>query len=154
MIRTVALATALTTAVSMSTMAADYSTSAPANTTTATSSTAATPTTAATTAAVPAPTVATKSGQPDANILLTEELDKAWKDKPVYSSDGSNLGEVVDFQRGTDAKVIGMHADIGGFLGLMQTRVNLTTAQFKLQGDRVVLTLTAAQAKALPAVKI
>jgi hypothetical protein len=46
-----------------------------------------------------------------------------------------------------------MHADIGGFLGLGETRINLTPAQFKLQSDRVVLSLTAEQAKELPAVK-
>ena len=46
-----------------------------------------------------------------------------------------------------------MHADIGGFLGLGQTRVKLAPAQFKLQGDRVVLDLTAAQANDLPKVQ-
>jgi hypothetical protein len=46
-----------------------------------------------------------------------------------------------------------MQADIGGFLGLGETRVRLTPAQFKLQGDRAVLDLTAAQAKDLPKVQ-
>ena len=43
-----------------------------------------------------------------------------------------------------------MHADIGGFLGLGETRVKLMPAQFTLQGDRVILNVTAAQAKDLP----
>lgn len=46
-----------------------------------------------------------------------------------------------------------MHADIGGLLGMGETRVSVTPAQFKLQTDRVVLTLTEEQAKALPKVK-
>jgi hypothetical protein len=43
-----------------------------------------------------------------------------------------------------------MHADIGGFLGLGETRVRLMPAQFKLMTDRVVLSVTADQAKSLP----
>jgi hypothetical protein len=60
----------------------------------------------------------------------------------------------VSFQRDGNNKVIGMRADIGGYFGFGQSRVNLTPAQFKLQGDRVELDLTAAEAKALPVVHI
>ena len=94
-----------------------------------------------------APTPATTS------ILLTEQEGKTWIDKPIYSSDGVKLGEVVVFQRDAGNKVLGMHADIGGFLGYLQTRVNVMPAQFKLQGDRVVLDMTAEQAKSLPKVQ-
>lgn len=87
------------------------------------------------------------------SILLTEQESKDWIDKPIYSSDGVKLGEVVIFQRDPGNKVLGMHADIGGFLGYMQSRVNLLPAQFKLQGDRVVLGMTAEQAKSLPKVQ-
>jgi hypothetical protein len=47
-----------------------------------------------------------------------------------------------------------MHADIGGFWGLGRTRVSLMTSQFKLQGDRVLIDLTAEAAKELPKVHI
>lgn len=87
------------------------------------------------------------------SILLTEQEGKDWIDKPIYSSDGVKLGEVVIFQRDPGNKVLGMHADIGGFLGYMQSRVNVMPAQFKLQGDRVVLGMTAEQAKSLPKVQ-
>jgi len=103
-------------------------------------------------AATGASTAAT-SAQPATGLVLSEESGRTWINKPVYSSDGKMLGEVVAFQRDAANKVIGMHADIGGFLGLGQTRVNLTSPQFKLQGDRVVLDLTAAQAKDLPKVE-
>lgn len=92
--------------------------------------------------------------QPAIGIALSEQEGKTWIDKPVYSSDGTKIGEVVAFQRDAEKNVIGMHADIGGFWGFGQTRVNLTPAQFKLQSDRVVLGLTAAQANELPKIQI
>ena len=101
----------------------------------------------------PGETTAEKSTQHSAGISLTEQESKTWVDRPIYSSDGKNVGEVVAFQRDADNRVIGMHADIGGLFGMGETRVNVVPAQFKLQGDRVVLELTAAQAKELPKVK-
>lgn len=87
-------------------------------------------------------------------MTLSEQDGKQWVDKPVYSSDGQNLGEVAAFQRNSDGTVVGMHADVGGLWGFGQRRVNLMPSQFKLGSDRVVLGLTAAQAKALPRVHI
>jgi len=93
------------------------------------------------------------SAQDVISSLSTQDAMR-WLDKPVYSSDGKKIGEVAAFERDAATnKVIGMHADIGGFLGLGQTRVKLAPAQFKLQGDRVVLDLTAAQASDLPKVQ-
>jgi PRC-barrel domain len=86
-------------------------------------------------------------------MILTAPEATAWVDKPVYSNDGQKLGEVAAFQRNPDNTVTEMHADIGGFLGLGETRVKLAPTQFKLQGDRVVLDMTAAQAKELPIIK-
>jgi len=89
-----------------------------------------------------------------AGLTLTEQEGDSWIKKPVYSNDGKKIGAVVSFQRDGNNKVIGMRADIGGYFGFGQSRVNLTPAQFKLQGDRVELDLTAAEAKALPVVHI
>jgi hypothetical protein len=88
----------------------------------------------------------------ETKITLTEEQAKSWIDKLVFSSDGKELGEVAAFKRAADNTVLEMHADIGGLLGMGETRVSVTPAQFKLQNDRVVLTLTEQQAKALPKV--
>lgn len=88
----------------------------------------------------------------DASLKLTADQAKTWIDKTVYSSDNKKIGEVAAFARGADNTVTEMHADIGGFLGLGETRVKLVPAQFKLQGDRVVLSVTADQAKNLPKV--
>lgn len=88
-----------------------------------------------------------------APLKMTEEQAKAWVDKKVYSSDNKSIGEVAAFARGTDNTVSELHIDIGGFLGIGETRVRLLPAQFKLDGNRVVLNLTAAQAKDLPKIK-
>jgi len=98
-------------------------------------------------------TTTTTTPKADASkITLTEAQAKSWVDKPVYSSDNKHIGEVVAFKRGADNAVTEMHADIGGMLGMGETRVKLTPEQFKLQGDRVILNLTQEQAKNLPKV--
>jgi hypothetical protein len=86
-------------------------------------------------------------------LKLTEDQAKTWIDKQVYSSDGKKVGEVAAFARGTDNSVTEMHIDMGGVLGIGETRVKLMLAQFKLVGDRAVLNLTAAQAKNLPKIE-
>lgn len=87
------------------------------------------------------------------NLSLTDEQAKVWIDKAVYSSDDKKIGEIAAFARDGTGKVTEMHADIGGFFGMGETRIRLMPAQFKLGTDRVVLMVTADQAKALPTVK-
>ncbi len=104
-------------------------------------------------------TPSTQSGtQPSAQdqasgVTMTEDQAKEWVDKAVYSSDGKEIGEVAEFKRAADNKVTELHADLGGFLGMGETRVKLTPSEFKLQGDRVVLNITEEQAKALPKIE-
>jgi len=131
MIRKLTLATALTAAIAFPAMAQDVK--APAMGTPATATNAA---------------PAQKAGA----LSLTSQEAQAWIGKPVYSSDGTNLGEVAAFQRAADNKVTGMFADIGGYLGLGEHRIMLAPAQISLKTDRVVLDVTAAQAKELPKV--
>ena len=83
-------------------------------------------------------------------VSLTEDQAKGWVDKAVYSSDGKEIGEVAEFKRGPDNKVTELHADLGGFLGMGETRVKLMPSEFKLEGERIVLNITEEQAKALP----
>jgi hypothetical protein len=83
-------------------------------------------------------------------ITLNDQQAKTWIDKAVYSSDAKKLGEVAAFARDGSGKVTEMHADVGGFFGFGETRVRLTPAQFKLMADRVVLSMTADDAKSLP----
>lgn len=95
--------------------------------------------------AVPAPTAGAS-----ARLTLTEAQAREWVDKRVYSNEGRDIGEVVAFTRDSSGVVTEMHADIGGFLGIGESRVRVMPAQFTLAGDRVTLNMTADQAKALP----
>lgn len=126
MIRKLTLATALAAVIALPAMAQDVK--APATATSA------------------AP--ALKAGA----LSLTSKEAEGWIGKPVYSSDGQKLGEVAAFQRAADNNISGMDADIGGFMGIGEHRIKLTPGQINLKADRVVLVLTAAQAKELPKV--
>ncbi len=86
-------------------------------------------------------------------LTLTDAQAKTWIDKAVYSSDDKKIGEVSAFARDVTGKVTEMHADIGGFFGLGETRIRLMPAQFTMGTDRVVLKVTAEQAKAMPPIK-
>ncbi len=56
-------------------------------------------------------------------VTLNDQQAKEWIDKAVYSSDAKKLGEVAVFARDGSGKVTEMHADVGGFFGLAETRV-------------------------------
>ena len=96
------------------------------------------------------PPAASTTTMTDHGLVLTEEQAKNWIDKAVFSSDGKNVGEVAAIQRDASGKATGLHVDIGGFLGIGQTRVQVMPTQFKFDKDRVVLSLTAEQVKTLP----
>lgn len=102
-----------------------------------------TPTTPTTPMATPAPATVT-------DLILNDTQAKSWIDKVVYSSDGQNLGEVAAFARDASGKVQEIHLDIGGFLGMGETRVRVTPAQVRFDTDRVVLNMSAEAAKSLP----
>jgi hypothetical protein len=90
-------------------------------------------------------TTVTKDG-----LVLTEVQANAWIKKAVYSSDGKNVGEVTALKRDASGKVAELQAGIGGFIGIGETQVRVMPAQFKLENDRVVLSLTSEQVKTLP----
>jgi hypothetical protein len=85
---------------------------------------------------------------------MTEEQAKALIDATVVSSDNSDLGEVAAIQRDSSGKVTELHADIGGFLGMGETRVRVLPSQFVVTSDnRIQLSLTKEQANDLPRVE-
>lgn len=113
-----------------------------------TPSTPSTPPAAMPPATMPAPSASAPSTATP--ITLTEQQAKDWVDKVVYSSDGKNVGEVAAFVRDSSGKVSEMHIDIGGLMGIGETRVRLVPTQFRLATDRVTVSLSEAQIKALP----
>ena len=82
--------------------------------------------------------------------MMTDDEAKNWVNKTVYSSDGKKFGEVAAILRDSSGHVTELHADIGGFLGLGETRVKVLPDQFKVSSDRVILNIAGDQAKNLP----
>lgn len=69
-----------------------------------------------------------------------------WVGRAVYSSDDKKLGEVAKLS-GSD-----IYVDIGGFLGIGETRALIKADQIQdVRDDRIVLKLPEAEAKKLPA---
>lgn len=117
-----------------------------AQTTTTTPTTPSTPATPPTVGAQPS----TPSTSTDGALTMTTEQAQRLVDKTVYSSDNKNLGEVAAVQRDSSGKVTEVHADIGGFLGLGETRVRIMPSQMKIADDRVTLNISSEEAKNLP----
>ena len=103
-------------------------------------------------AAAPVPASPPAINAPSRDLVLTEDQVKTWVGKTVYSSDGKNLGEVAAFARDASGRVTEMHADIGGFLGIGETRVRILPTQFAVGTDRITVNMTAEQARTLPAI--
>jgi hypothetical protein len=78
--------------------------------------------------------------------------DQTWVGRYLYSSDGKDLGKIAAVkQNGTSSEIL---FDVGGFLGIGATRKSVTSDQIQdVKKDRVVLRLSEAEAKQLPAVE-
>ena len=108
----------------------------------------------ATPAMKPGDTVAKSKGAASVGMVTLSDQDaKNWIGKPVYSNDQKKIGEVLSFVRAPDNKVTELRAGLGGLLGFGETNVIATPSQFSLADDRVIMNLTAEQAKDLPKVK-
>lgn len=128
-------------------------------TTTAPDSTGAAPTTPDMTTTTPGATTTPDTttgstmGSTPTTLSMTQEQAEAWVDKPIYSADDKNVGEVAEIARSADGEVTELRADVGGFLGLGETRVRLTPEQFQLGADRIDLKLTSEQINSLPKIE-
>jgi hypothetical protein len=76
--------------------------------------------------------------------------DEQWVGRYVYSSDGKDLGKIASVKKsGTSSEI---YFDMGGFLGLGATRKGVTLDQIQdAKNDRIVLSLSEADAQKLPA---
>jgi hypothetical protein len=77
--------------------------------------------------------------------------DQQWVGRYVYSSDDKELGKIASVkQNGSSPSEL--FFDMGGFLGIGATRRSVTSDQIQdVKNDRIVLRLTQAEAKNLPA---
>jgi sporulation protein YlmC with PRC-barrel domain len=81
---------------------------------------------------------------------LTAQDAKNWVGKPVFSNDGKEVGKVTLLESSPQNKATQLRAEIGGTAGPDRHQIILPATRFALQGDRVVLDMTAAQAEKLP----
>ena len=100
-----------------------------------------------------APEAAEDDATTTARFTITDEEADKWLGRAVYSSDGSELGEIVSLQRDPDGSLQQVKADIGGFLGFGETRILIAPHQIQdVTADRLVLKHTEAEAQELPAI--
>jgi hypothetical protein len=94
----------------------------------------------------PSVDVKAPSGSVEIDVDVGSKPSDAWIGRAVYSSDGKHLGEVAAIA-GDQVLV-----DIGGFLGIGETRVALDDDQIAtVTNNRIDLKLTEAEANSLPA---
>ena len=86
------------------------------------------------------------------NKVLTEAAAKEWLGKQIYSSDNSDIGEISGFHLSADGNVDYFKADIGGFLGIGETQVQVTPAEFEMRDQKLYLSMTKEDALKLPRV--
>lgn len=97
-------------------------------------------------------TTAATRAQPG-TLVVSEAEGKKWVGKRVYSSTGSDIGEIAEVKLGTDGNVSYFHTDIGGFLGIGETSVQVRPDQFENRDDKLYLNMTQEEAKKLPRVE-
>ena len=120
---------------------------------------------ASTTGATPAPDAAQTSASPAMNtmpvIVSPEMLTNAtimsasdFMGKRVYSTDGSDIGEVNDFFVTNDGKVQGVVIGVGGFLGIGEKDVVVSMPSVQMQaadgGAKLVINATKEELNAAP----
>lgn len=95
----------------------------------------------------PAVATSTATEQP---LVLTDEQAKRTIGMSIYSSDAKKIGEVSALMRDASGKVTELAAGLGGILSQGDAHVRIAPAQFRFAQDKVVLSLTPEQVKALP----
>lgn len=102
-----------------------------------------------------APASGTTASAPDTGStkVLTQADGQQWVGKRVHSVDGADIGEVAAMKAGPNGNVQYFHTDIGGFLGIGVTSVQVTPDQLEMRDDKLYLSMTKEEAKKLPSVE-
>ncbi|MBT3070149.1 PRC-barrel domain-containing protein [Rhodomicrobium sp. Az07] len=69
---------------------------------------------------------------------------------PVYSSDGVNLGKVVQIDRGSDGSIKSVTIELGRLLGLGEKVVKITSDELQQMADRIKLRMNSDEVRKLP----
>jgi hypothetical protein len=74
----------------------------------------------------------------------------ALRGRPVLSSEGKELGQVVEVNRGPDGKVHSIQIEVGRWLGLGSKVVTINADKFERLADRVRLLLRGEEVHSMP----
>ena len=74
----------------------------------------------------------------------------ALRGRPVVSSDGKELGQVVEVNKGPDGKIHSIQIDIGRWLGLGSKAVTINADKFEHLADQVRLHLRGEEVQSMP----
>jgi hypothetical protein len=69
---------------------------------------------------------------------------------PVHASDGKELGQVVDVNRGPDGAIHSIQVDVGRWLGLGSKVVTIGTDKFEHLADKLRLHLRGEEVQSMP----
>jgi hypothetical protein len=83
-------------------------------------------------------------------FMVAEQDIGKWMHRPVYSSDNTKVGEIVELSRGADDRVTDLYMDAETTLGIGGQRYRITADKIReARPDGVVLTLSEADVKAM-----
>jgi sporulation protein YlmC with PRC-barrel domain len=72
------------------------------------------------------------------------------KGLPVFSSDGKNLGQVVQVERTADGKIQSIQIQVGRLLGLGEKTITIDGSKIEQLGDRIRAMMSADQIRQIP----
>ena len=88
---------------------------------------------------------------PPVKTFLTPDRAKQLAGRPVFSSDGKKVGEVIEIKHNPDTKVTEATIDTGTFLGMGALQYRVMSTQIEaITPEALVLTLKETEVKSLP----
>ncbi len=75
------------------------------------------------------------------------------KGMPAFSSDGKNLGQIVQVERGPGGKIQSVQIQVGRLLGLGEKTVTIDGSKIEQLADRIRVMLNSDQIRSLPDTK-
>ncbi|WP_195930313.1 DUF937 domain-containing protein [Hyphomicrobium album] len=83
-------------------------------------------------------------------FMVAEQDIGKWMHRPVFSSDNTKVGEIVELSRGADDRVTDLYMDAETSLGIGGQRYRVTADKIReVKPDGIVLTLSEADVKAM-----
>ena len=72
---------------------------------------------------------------------------------PVFSSDGINLGQIAQAERGPDGKIQSVQIQVGRLLGIGEKTITIDGSKLEQLQDRIRVMMNSDQVRSLPDTK-